>query len=149
MPTPDRNSNGRLWTPLDIMREVAIYYADWRGVVITAVILSESGGLEWVRPMVIRQDPTHPAHLSTDRGLCQFNSHYWAELAPDKVAFDGVESIKLMCRVVKPRLGVWSLNKDALNWWHGYSTGAYIRHLSAANAAFRTISTEITQRGTD
>lgn len=130
----DRNSNGRQWSAEEIATEVAKYYDDWRGITITAVILAESRGFEWIRPMVLKEDPTDPSHLSVDRGLCQFNSYWWKDSAPDQLAFDGYKSIELMCRVVQPQPGDWVLSETKLRWWAAYKTGAHAAFASAARS---------------
>lgn len=127
----DRLSNGDQWTPLQIAEVVAGYYNDWRGIRIVATILAESGGWTWIRPMVLNE--TSKAHLSTDRGICQWNS-YWHPEVPDAVAFDPVAAIEHMCHVATT--ATWELD---LSPWHGSTSMEFYNRLPAARAAMNEV----------
>lgn len=114
-----------------IAEVVSKYYNDWRGIRIVATILAESGGWTWIRPMVLNE--TSKAHLSTDRGICQWNS-YWHPDVPDAVAFDPVAAINKMCE--KATTDKWELDLSA---WHGSTSAAFYANLPAARAAMNEV----------
>lgn len=134
----DRNSNGRQWSPEEIAAEVAKKFNDWRGITIVSVIMAESGGFEWIRPMVLKDDPGHPAHLSIDRGICQFNSYWWAATAPDKVAFTAPLAIALMCDTVASD-NSWGLDRSKLDWWTGYKSMAHLKFVGEARKGMNVV----------
>ena len=128
----DRHSNGEQWTTDQIAAAVYREFTDWRAIRIVATILAESGGWTWIRPMVLTDGP---AHLSTDRGICQFNSYWWAHV-PDSVAFNPDDAIDTMCAAVKG--DGWEIDLDP---WHGSKSEAFYRHLPAARAAVNALRT--------
>jgi hypothetical protein len=129
----DRTSNGRQMSTQWIAENVYPHYDDWRGINIVATILAESAGYEWIRPMVIKDDPSAVAHLSTDRGICQFNSHWWSHV-PDHVAFDPEAAINQMCLSVGT--DGWAINLD---WWNAYKSGAYEAYVGMARVAMNAV----------
>ena len=127
----DRQSNGEQWTIEQVTNEVYKSFQDWRGIRTVATIMAESGGWTWIRPMVI--SPTSPAHLSTDRGICQWNSYWWTSV-PDSVAFDPVAAIARMCDEVTT--DTWEIDLDP---WHGSKSDNFYAFLPAARAAINVL----------
>lgn len=108
-------------------------HQDWNAINCVAVILAESGGYSWARP-VVAHDPLSPAYLSVDRGICQFNS-YWFSHVPDRVAYDPQLAIPAMVEFATEE-GRWSLD---FSLWTAYANRAFTRHLGTARRAINLI----------
>lgn len=106
---------------------------DWNAINCVAVILAESAGYSWARP-VVSHNPASPAYLSVDRGICQFNS-YWFSHIPDRVAYDPLLAIPAMVEFAGAE-GRWSLD---FSLWSAYANESYIRHLGTARHAINRI----------
>ena len=106
---------------------------DWNAINCVAVILAESGGYSWARP-VVSHNPASPAYLSVDRGICQFNS-YWFSHITDRVAYDPVRAIPAMVDFASED-GRWSLD---FSLWSAYSNESYVRYLGTARQAINRI----------
>jgi len=149
-PTPptwsDRQTYGRD-IPLDDVvsllaevPEVAGGGLIWKHIHFLATMYAENNGfMEWARPMVYK--PGDVAHLTTDRGICALNSHWWGHV-PDGVAYDWEEAVKVVLQwlhdeSVKGTKGAkeWDW-KPLLDWqWHGYGTEKYHTYIPIARAA--------------
>jgi hypothetical protein len=98
-------------------------------VEVVATIMAESGGYEWVRPIVVKQpDQDQRAHLSVDRGICQFNSYWWSHV-PDRTAYDPYMAIPVMCAAA---------NAGQLGYWSAYGTANYESWLPMARKAVKS-----------
>lgn len=133
----DRLSNGDQWTMEQVAVEVFKHFKNWRGIRICATIMAESGGWTWIRPMVL--SPDSPAHLSTDRGIAQFNSYWWDHVT-DGEAFDPVKAIGAMCQAIKDA----DSGADAFlaSQWHGSKSDLFYQFLQPARAAINALRIE-------
>lgn len=111
----------------------------WKHVHFIATMWAESGGLEWVRPIV--WNPGSAAHLSIDRGICQLNSHWWPDV-PDSVAYDWRKATDFTVGWLNAEAAKWTRGSTPWNWgplldwqWHGYGTVLYTQFVAPARTA--------------
>lgn len=125
-PTPP-HVLGRPWAIEEIAAIIQLTGCDYP-VETLATIMAESGGWEWARPIVDKTGAVDQrAHLSTDRGVCQFNSFWWAHVS-DREAYDPLLAVPIMCAAA---------NNGLLGYWNAYGTANYDGWLPAARKAFR------------
>ena len=102
----------------------------WKHIHFLATMHAENSGfMEWARPMVWK--PDNVAHLSTDRGICALNSHWWSHV-PDAVAYDWPDAVAVVLRWLAEEADKntkdsrpWDW-KPLLDWqWHGFGTDRY------------------------
>ena len=108
---------------------------DWRHVHLLSTMQAEASGFEWARPIVWK--PGYPEHLSVDRGMCQFNSHFFGWVL-DREAYHwqtALDKAADICLDASRVAGHWSWKPILDRYWHGYGTPAYIAALGPARQA--------------
>lgn len=103
-------------------------FKGWRVAVIVAIVWAESGGDVYAIG-INDHDPLSVSYLSLDRGLCQWNS-YWQPHMTNPKCFTPEVTLAEMCKMT-----VGGFQSLAL--WNAFKSGAYLKHLPAANVAAR------------
>lgn len=139
----DRSEAGPEWTVDEVALHVVQSGSNYP-VEQTATIMAEAGGLTWARPMVLKdpEDPDQRAHLSMDRGICQFNSYWWGTqalimLGPNDWRYVS-DQVAFMPGLAIERMTI-AVNLDMLGYWNAYGTANYKSWESAARRAVEAV----------
>ena len=109
-------------------------FKGWYVVTITGMCWVESRGNVWAVGLN-SSDPTHPAYLSLDLGLVQWNTFYHPNITSQQ-AFDPAWSLKHMWEVT-------SAGTRNLDLWGSHSSGAYRTYAHDALLAAREVGVPI------
>lgn len=144
----ERNGWGTKYSFVEVADMINIMDASelgWQHITFLATIMAESDGWDRIRPVVLKDDPQNPYHLTVDRGICQLNSHSWA-FVEDPVAYSAPRAIAATINWIKDevRKGTkgarpwrWS---PILDWqWSAYGTDKFYANLGPAREAVNQV----------
>lgn len=106
----------------------------WYVVTVTSMLWVESRGNVWAVGLNAT-NPSSPAYLSLDLGLCQWNTYYHPEITPGQ-AFSPLWSLAKMYNLT-------SGGVKNLGLWASYTSGAYRTYASDAYCCARAAGVPI------